>query len=196
MNQQGSESDSQDQRDVTRLIQAADEGDQVAAGDLLRLIYQDLKRVAQAKLRNERVEHTLQATDLVHEAYLRLVKPGEKQDWENRTHFFSAAAETMRRVLIDHARQKKSQKRGGDWGRVPFPEDWIPNEKRADELLQLEAALQEFEKVEPDKTSLVKLRYFARLTNAEAAAALGISTATAERHWRFARAWLKDAMGS
>jgi len=179
--------------DVTRLLDAAHAGDPQAAAALLPLVYAELRALAAARLAAERPGQTLQATALVHEAYLRLVDGGAGRDWDGRAHFFAAAAEAMRRILIDRARARQSQKRGGDRRRVELHAGALvapPADAAADELLALDDALRQFELEDPAKAQLVKLRYFAGLSIQEAAAALGISPATAKRHWIYARSWL------
>jgi len=185
---------------VTRLILAAVErGDARAASDLLPLVYQELRRLAAQRLAREQPGQTLQATALVHEAYLRLVGTGGGASalrWDGRAHFFAAAAEAMRRILIDNARRKKRVKHGGDRDRQDLdalePADLaeISTGVAGDDLLALDEALERFAKIDPAKAELVKLRYFAGLTLEEAGRMLGISPATADRHWAFARAWL------
>jgi RNA polymerase sigma factor (TIGR02999 family) len=159
----------------------------------LPLVYDELRKLAAQKLAQEKPGQTLEATALVHEAYLRLVDDDTPQTWDSRGHFFAAAAEAMRRILIDQARHKHSQKQGGGRRRVDLDAAALlaaPEEHAADELLALDEALQQFENEEPLKARLVKLRYFAGLSLAEAAEVLGISTATAKRHWIYARSWL------
>jgi RNA polymerase sigma factor (TIGR02999 family) len=176
--------------DVTRLLDAAAAGDRQAAADLLPLVYDELRRLAAARLANERPDHTLDATALVHEAYLRLVGSADGQRWAGRTHFFSTAATAIRRILVDHARARRADKRGGAAARVPL--DAVPAAPEPDaELLALDEALNRLAERDPTKARLVELRYFAGLTGDEAATALGISPATADRHWAFARAWLQ-----
>jgi RNA polymerase sigma factor (TIGR02999 family) len=177
--------------DLTRLINAAQEGDRQAAADLLPLIYDELRRLAAAKMAGEAPGHTLNATALVHEAYVRLV--GERQ-FADRSHFFRAAAEAMRRILIDHARQKRRIRHGGDRERIPLSDVAVAAEAPAEELLALNEALDRFAVKDPLKAELVKLRYFVGLSEAEAAVALGISRATASRYWTYARAWLINAL--
>ncbi|HKB01566.1 MAG TPA: ECF-type sigma factor [Gemmataceae bacterium] len=180
--------------DVTRLLDAAAAGDPRAAADLLPLVYDELRKLAAARMAEENPGHTLQATALVHEAYVRLVGDRSAGDgFDNRGHFFAAAAEAMRRILIDRARQRQSQKRGGDMARVDIEDAArlaAPDEQTADDLLALDEALQQFELEDPAKARLVKLRYFAGLSIQEAADALGISPATAKRQWIYARSWL------
>jgi RNA polymerase sigma factor (TIGR02999 family) len=173
--------------DVTRLLDAAAAGDRQAAADLLPAVYEELRALAAARLAGERGGHTLQPTALVHEAYLRLV--GD-QRFEHRGHFFAAAAEAMRRILIDHARKKATRKRGGAGGRVDFDPETFAAPDRPDDLLALDEALQLLERDEPQVAALVKLRYFAGFTIPEAAEALGVSPRTADAWWAFAKAWL------
>jgi RNA polymerase sigma factor (TIGR02999 family) len=172
--------------DVTHILQAIDAGDPHAAGQLLPLVYDELRRLAAAQMAREKPDHTLDATALVHEAYLRLV--GD-QHFANRRHFFAAAAEAMRRILVDAARRKRRPKHGGDRRRVAL-DDVLSLAEPPDDLVDLDDALTRLAAEEPRKAELVKLRYFAGLTVPEAAQALGISLATAERDWTFARVWL------
>jgi RNA polymerase sigma factor (TIGR02999 family) len=181
--------------EVTRLLSAVEQGDLRAGERLLPLVYDELRRLAAQKLAQEKAGQTLQATALVHEAYVRLVESEETAEcgeprWESRGHFFAAAAEAMRRILIDRARKKRSAKRGG--GRKQLDIDAIDLATRAtpDELLALDDALARLAREDPAAARLVELRYFAGLTVVEAGKALGMSTATAYRHWRYARAWL------
>jgi RNA polymerase sigma factor (TIGR02999 family) len=167
-----------------------DSGDSSASAELLPLVYDELRKLAAAKLAQEKPGQTLQATALVHEVYLRLVGPNDAQNWEGRGHFFAAAAEAMRRILVDMARRKGRAKRGGDIQRFDVDVDNLVIEETSEEILALDLALAELARDQPAKAELVKLRYFAGLTSAEAAAALNISTATADRYWRYARAWL------
>jgi RNA polymerase sigma factor (TIGR02999 family) len=176
--------------DVTRLIEAAQMGDRQAATDLLPLVYDELRKLAAAKMAGEAPGHTLDATALVHEAYVRLV--GDRP-FADRKHFFRVAAEAMRQILIDHARQKRRIRHGGDRERVPLS-DVVAAEAPAEALLALDEALDRFAARDPVKAELVKLRYFAGLSEKEAAAALGISRATASRFWAYARAWLINAL--
>lgn len=177
--------------DVTQILAAIDAGDLQAAGQLLPLVYEELRRIAAAQMAHERPGQTLNATALVHEAYLRLV--GE-QHFANRSHFFRVAAEAMRRILIDQARRKQRIKHGGQHKRVPLSDVASAAEAPTEELLALDTALDRFAAVDPIKAELVKLRYFAGLNEEEAAAALGISRATASRYWNYARAWLINAL--
>ena len=186
--------------DVTHILSAIEQGDPHAAEQLLPLVYDELRKLAAQRLAQEKPGQTLQATALVHEAYLRLVRPrtsGESERpadraWDSRGHFFAAAAEAMRRILVDQARRKRSGKRGGDRHRVELDASLLaePDDQAADDLLALDEALKEFERLEPLKARLVQLRYFAGLSIEEAARTLGISPATAKRHWVFARSWL------
>jgi RNA polymerase sigma factor (TIGR02999 family) len=184
--------------EATRLMEEMRDGDPHAAAKLLPLVYDELRHLARAQMAQERPGHTLQATALVHDAYLRLLD-GASDRWNNRRHFFAAAAEAMRRILIEHARRKKSLKRGGERKRVEvddeLPEITSPCET-IDDLLCLDEALDRLSAEEPDKAELVKLLYFAGLNLEEAATTMGISRTTAYRQWIFARAWLCDAMSS
>ena len=180
----------EDDRDnVTCVLDAASEGDMQAAEDLIPLVYGELRKLATRRLRQEAEAHTLQATALVHEAYLRLL-PGEPQ-WHGRKHFFCAAAEAMRRILIDRARQRKALRHGGELQRTDFVEDIIAVPAvKDDEILAINEILDRFAQIHPRKAEVVKMRYFVGMTIEEAAEALGISTPTAKRDWIFARAWL------
>jgi RNA polymerase sigma factor (TIGR02999 family) len=175
--------------DVTRILEAIGDGDQQALEKLLPLVYDELRRLAAANLARESPGQTLQATALVHEAYLKLVGTSEPR-FETRGHFFTAAAEAMRRILIDRARSKGRQKRGGKARRLELHELDLALPPPDDDLLALDEALARLEQEDRPKAELVKLRFFAGLSVEQAAAALGISRATADRYWRFARAWL------
>jgi RNA polymerase sigma factor (TIGR02999 family) len=175
--------------EVTRILDQIQQGDPHASDQLLPLVYEELRKLAAAKLAQESPGHTLQPTALVHEAYLRLVDGNEAQGWDSRGHFFAAAAEAMRRILVESARRKKAVKHGGGKQRVPLEEFHRVTES-PDDLLDLDGALTRFAAEEPDKARLVQLRFFAGLSIPDAAASLGISQATAERWWTFARAWL------
>ena len=175
--------------DVTRLLTAIDQGDPHAAADLLPLVYDELRRLAARRLAQEQAGQTLEPTALVHEAYLRLVGGGPPRDWNGRGHFFAAAAEAMRRILVDAARRKLAGKRGANPRRQPLDGLCAPGPD--EELLALDEALRKLAAVDPPKARLVELRYFAGLTGEQAAAALGISPTTADRHWAYARAWLQ-----
>lgn len=165
------------------------EGEVRAAEELLPLVYEELRRLAAARMKNEAIEHTLQPTALVHEAYLRLLR-SEPQSWDNRRHFFSAAAEAMRRILIEHARSRDRLKHGGEWNREPLGEIAVSPDVDLAEIIAVHEVLEEFEREMPDKAELVKLRYFAGLDEVTAAETLGISRPTASRWWTFSRAWL------
>src|SRR5262245_44664041 len=178
--------------EVTRILSAIEQGDPSAAEQLLPLVYDELRMLAAQRLAREKPGQTLQATALVHEVYLRLVDVETAQRWDSRGHFFAAAAEAMRRILVDHARQRRSQRRGGAAKRhslasldaaIPAPDE---------ELLAVDEALQRLHQLDPAKAELVKLRYFAGMTIPEAAQALGISVPTANRYWAYARAWLHE----
>lgn len=173
--------------DVTRILEAIYAGDPQAVDQLLPLVYEELRTLAAQRLAHEKPGQTLQATALVHEAFLRLV--GE-QRFDGRHHFFAAAAEAMRRILIDRARSKASVRRGGARRRIPIDEIRLATETSSDDLLDIDEALGRLAKLDPTRAELVKLRFFAGLTMPEAAATLGLSVATAERYWAFARAWL------
>jgi RNA polymerase sigma factor (TIGR02999 family) len=176
--------------EVTRLLDAAAAGDPKAAAHLLPLVYDELRKLAAARLAAERPGQTLQATALVHEAYLRLVGQGDNAGWNGRGHFFGAAAEAMRRILVELARRKGRVQHGGSLHRVELEDVPAVGDSQADDLLALDDALAALARVEPLKAEVVKLRYFAGLTIDETAACLGISPATAKRHWAVARAWL------
>jgi RNA polymerase sigma factor (TIGR02999 family) len=176
--------------DVTQILARIDHGDSAAAAELLPLVYDELRKLAAQKMAHEQPGQTLQATALVHEAYLRLVDGAPVQDWNCRGHFFGAAAEAMRRILIEQARRKDRLKHGGALDRHVLAEVAAPENDAVFDLLDLDAALSKLEQDEPQKAQLVKLRYFAGLSIDEAAAALGLSPATAKRHWAYARAWL------
>ena len=181
--------------DVTRILSAINTGDAKAAAELLPLVYDELRKLAAARMATEQPGQTLQATALVHEAYLRLVGTEAGAHWDGRAHFFAAAAEAMRRILIDRARRKQRPKHGGDRQRTNLDELTAPraNDPAAD-LLALDEALTGLAQVEPRKAELVKLRYYAGLTLEEAAACLGISAARAKRDWALAKAWLFAAL--
>jgi len=180
--------------DVTQILSRIDAGDPTAADQLLPLVYEELKKLAAAKLAHEKPGQTLQATALVHEAYLRLVGPtGDGQQWNNRGHFFCSAAEAMQRILVDNARRKRRPKHGGDRDRVDM-EDFPMTDERADQLVALEEALEKLAAESPEKANLVRLRYFAGLSHQDAANALSISRATADRHWAYAKVFLHSEM--
>jgi RNA polymerase sigma factor (TIGR02999 family) len=179
--------------DVSHLLNAIDRGDRHAADQLLPLVYDELRRLAAQKLAPEKPGQTLQPTALVHEAWLRLVGDAEPR-WENRGHFFAAAAEAMRRILVDQARRRKAQKRGGTARRVPWDDRFAVADPQDDELLALDEALAELERHDPQAAQLVKLRYFSGLTHQQAAESLGISRRVADRVWAVAKAWLYQRM--
>jgi RNA polymerase sigma factor (TIGR02999 family) len=180
--------------DVTRILLNVERGDPSAAEHLLTLVYDELRQLAAQKLAQEKPGQTLQATALVHEAYLRLVEPETGRHWNGRTHFFRAAAEAMQRILVDRARRKQSQKRGGSWKRVELEAVADVAEDPSDDVVAINDALERFARHDPVKADLVKLRYFAGLSVEEAAHLLGISRATADRYWRYARTWLYCAL--
>jgi RNA polymerase sigma factor (TIGR02999 family) len=180
--------------DVTRILSQIESGDPSAAELLIPLVYDELRKLAAARLAHEQPGQTLQATALVHDAYLRLVDVEQAQRWNSRGHFFAAAAEAMRRILIERARGKGRAKRGGDWRRVNFEELDAATSLSPDQLVALDDALERLAKLDAHAGELVKLRYFAGLGLDQAAEALGISTATAYRHWAYARAWLQTEL--
>jgi RNA polymerase sigma factor (TIGR02999 family) len=173
---------------MSRVLSAIGEGDPRAADQLLPLVYSELRKLAAQKLAQEKAGQTLQATALVHEAYLRLVDTDIAPQWNNRGHFFAAAATAMRHILIDNARRKLTNKHGGDRQRQPL--EGLAAPVPDEELLALDEALKKLGTLEPEKARLVELRYFAGLTGEQAAEVLGISPTTADRHWAYARAWL------
>ena len=176
--------------EISQILSQIESGDPTAAEQLLPLVYDELKKLAAAHLAREKPGQTLQATALVHEAYLKLVNTEQAQRWDSRGHFFAAAAEAMRRILVDAARRRASHKRGGNRGRVDLLDQ--PASFGADQidLLALNEALRKLEAEQPDKAQLVNLRYFAGCSLEQAAEILGISRATAQRHWTYAKAWL------
>jgi RNA polymerase sigma factor (TIGR02999 family) len=176
--------------DVTRILESAQRGDLKAAEELLPLVYDELRRLAAARMAQEAPGHTLQPTALVHEAWLRLAGKDAEAHFQNRAHFFGAAAEAMRRILVDRAREKQALKRGGKRERVELDGLELPSPMPDDELLALDEALDRLATVDTRAAEIVKLCFFVGLTQAEAAQALGVSLATAERVWGFARAWL------
>jgi RNA polymerase sigma factor (TIGR02999 family) len=182
--------------DVTRILDEAVRGDARAAGRLLPLVYEELRKLATQRIAREAPGQTLQATDLVHEAYLRLVDvEGSRQRWDGRGHFFAAAAEAMRRILVDNARHKQSLKGGGGRRRVDLAGIELAVDAPAVDVLALDEALERLGRDHRRKADLVKLRFFAGLTNEEAAQALGISTSTADNDWAYARCWLRVELG-
>ena len=180
--------------DITCILSALEQGDPSAAERLLLLVYGELRQLAAQQLAREKPGQTLQATALVHEAYLRLVDVEKAQQWDSRRHFFAAAAEAMRRILVEKARQKKCLKSGGNRKRVPLADVDVAVPMPGDDLLALDEALTRLAAVKPIVADLVKLRFFTGTTMDEAAHMLGISPATAARHWNYARAWLFQAI--
>jgi RNA polymerase sigma factor (TIGR02999 family) len=186
--------------DVTRILSAAVQGDPHAADRLLPLVYDELRRLAAQRLAQEKPGQTLQPTALVHEAYLRLVAAprqgeGEEIQWDTRGHFFAAAAEAMRRILVESARRKKRAKHGGDRQRVDLDEQDVPVRPPPDEIVALDEALTRLVGEDPEAAKVVQLHFFAGLSIEQAAEALGVSRATAYRQWAYARAWLRCAIG-
>jgi RNA polymerase sigma factor (TIGR02999 family) len=180
--------------EVTQLLSDLARGDAHAAGQLLPLVYEELRQLAAARLAREAPGNTLTATALVHEAYLRLVGPADAARWDSRGHFFAAAAEAMRRILVDAARRKRTEKHGGGRRRVALADVPADPEDADERLLALDAALTRLAAEDPVAARVVELRHFAGLSIEDAAAALGLSRATAYRHWTYARAWLRDAL--
>jgi RNA polymerase sigma factor (TIGR02999 family) len=178
--------------EVTRILHAIAQGDAQASDQLLPLVYDELRKLAAQRMAQEAPGQTLEATALVHEAYIRLVDVEKAQHWDSRGHFFAAAAEAMRRILVENARRKHRQKRGGDRERLDLLEGDLVLEPPDDEMLALDEALSLLAESEPRMANLVKLRYFAGLTIEEAASALEISERTAKRDWLYARAWLRQ----
>jgi RNA polymerase sigma factor (TIGR02999 family) len=186
--------------EVTRILSAIEQGDPQAAAQLLPLVYGELRKLAAQKLAQERPGpgQTLQATALVHEAYVRLIGSGDEADqprWHNRRHFFAAAAEAMRRILIENARRKESRKHGGGWRHQNVDAEALVAPEPNLDLLALDAALQRLAEHDPVKAKLVELRYFGGLTGDQAAAVLGMSASSADRHWVYTRAWLRRELG-
>jgi RNA polymerase sigma factor (TIGR02999 family) len=181
--------------DATRILSAIDQGDPAAAEELLPLVYEELRKLAAQRLARERPGQTLQATALVHEAYLSLVGPSGAGRFAGRGHFFAAAATAMRRILIERARHKQRRIHGGGRRKIDLTLDDLPAPEPGEDLLALDAALEKLAGLDPVKACLVELRYFAGLTGDQAAEILGISPSTADRHWTFARAWLRREEG-
>jgi RNA polymerase sigma factor (TIGR02999 family) len=181
--------------DVTRILPAIEQGDPKAAELLLPLVYDELRRLAAQRLAHEKPGQTLQATALVHEAYLRLVDGMQVQGWDSRGHFFAAAAEAMRRILVDNARRKGGAKRGRGRARVVLDLDKLATPERADDLIALDEALGQLAQTDPQTAELVKLRFFAGLSVKQSAELLGISPRTADLRWAYARAWLFERLG-
>jgi RNA polymerase sigma factor (TIGR02999 family) len=180
--------------EVTRILSAIDQGDPHAAEQLLPLVYDELRKLAAQKLAQEKPGQTIQATALVHEAYLRLVDGEPSRHWNNRAHFFRAAAQAMRYILVDRAREKQSQKRGGAWRRVELDSQAAVADEPAEGVMAVHEALERFAQHDPVKAELVQLRYFGGLSVEEAADVLQISRATADRYWRYAKTWLYCAL--
>lgn len=176
--------------DVTRILSQIESGNPSAAEQLLPLVYDELRKLAAARLAQEKPGQTLQATALVHEAYLRLADAGKDQHWNSRGHFFGAAAEAMRRILVENARRRETIKRGGDLERVEIPDLVSSAISESLDFLALDEALRKLELEHPEKARLVKLRFFVGCSLEETAEFLGVSRATAQRHWAYARAWL------
>ena len=176
--------------DVTQILQQIDSGDPSAAEQLLPLVYDELRKLAAARMAQESLDHTLQPTALVHEAYLRLVDVEKVQHWNSRGHFFGAAAEAMRRIMVERARARKAARAGGGQHRVPLDGLQVASPEPQWDLLAIDAALEQLERVDPQAGEIVKLRYFVGMTIPEAAAALGVSPSTVDRQWAWARAWL------
>ncbi len=180
--------------EVTQILEAIEAGDPRAASELLPLVYDALRQLAAARLADEKAGQSLQPTALVHEAYLRLVGDGQARDWNGRGHFFAAAAEAMRRILINRARDKNRLKRGGQRNRVDLDAITDPATAPDEDLLDLDEALDRLAGANPQAAELVKLKFYAGLTQREAAASLGLAARSADRLWAFARAWLIDAL--
>ncbi len=176
--------------EVTRILSAIEQGDPSAADQLLPLVYDELRQLAAHKLAHESPGQTLQATALVHEAYLRLVDVDKAQHWDSRRHFFAAAAQAMRRILVERARRQRTEKHGGSRQRIDLDDVEVAADTRSPDLLALDEALTRLTAEDPVKAQLVTLRYFAGLSVQEAADTLGISRATADRYWSYARIWL------
>lgn len=181
--------------DVTKLLNAIADGNTLMAGQLLPLVYDELREMAERKIAHEPDGDAPDPTSLVHEVYLRLFRPDGNLRWESRQHFFIAAAQTMRRILVDKARHKRRLKRGGAWRRIDFDQVQPAAEPAfRDDLLEIDEAIQAFALAEPQKAELVKLRFYAGLSVEEAGKALGMSRATADRYWAYARAWLYERL--
>jgi RNA polymerase sigma factor (TIGR02999 family) len=180
--------------EVTRILQSLEAGNPQAAEELLPLVYDELRKLAAARMAREKPGRTLSATSLVHEAYVRLVDVEQAQAWSSRGHFFAAAAVGMRRILVEQARSRQRRKRGGERRRLPLEDIELPPGIPADDLLALDEALSRLELEDPQKAQVVQLRFFAGMKHEDVADTLGISAVTARRHWRYARAWLRRAM--
>lgn len=180
--------------DVTRILASIESGDARAANELLPLVYEQLRRIAKQHMAQERADHTLQATALVHEAYLKLIG-GEDLRWANRAHFYSAAAEAMRRILVDHARKRGRVKRGGDRQRVPLRSVDLAVQQDSSEILALDQAIGRLQKEDERMHRVVMLRFFAGLSIEDTASVMDVSSRTVKREWTFARAWLYRVLG-
>lgn len=182
--------------DVTRILSQIESGDPLAAEHLLPLVYDELRKLAAVKMSQEKPGHTLQATALVHDAYLRLVEVEREQHWNSRGHFFAAAAEAMRRILVDQARRRKAAKRGGEAQREELHESAITTGRTIEELLAVDDQLDRLNEIDPAAAKLVKLRFFVGLNMTEVAEALGISVRSAHDIWTYARAWLRQRISA
>ncbi|MEM6691954.1 MAG: ECF-type sigma factor [Planctomycetota bacterium] len=182
--------------DVTEIIERIENGDSKASANLLPPVYEELRKLAAVRMRSERLEHTLTPTALVHEAFVRLVRHDQSQQWHGRGHFFSAAAEAMRRILIEHARKKDAAKRGGGVQKISLIDTWLAEQSNRKELLEVDDALRELEKTDAQAATLVKLRFFVGMTNRQAADNLNISARKADMLWAYARAWLKRELSN
>jgi len=181
--------------DVTQILYEMEQGDTASAEKLLPLVYEELRKLATVRLANEAPGQTLQPTELVHEAYVRMVDNDRVQRWDSRAHFFAAVAESMRRILVDRARRKLRPKHAGDRKRIELQQDYsAADDAKSRQLLALSEALEQLEQEDRPKAELVKLRYFAGMSLEEAASAMGISLATASRHWTYSKAWLRSAL--
>ena len=182
--------------DVTQILRQIESGDPTASEQLLPLVYDELRKLAAARLASEQPGQTLQATALVHEAYVRLVDGANAQRWNSRGHFFAAAAESMRRILVDQARKKRTLRRGGSAKRITLAEVQPAGVAPDEDIVALDEALRRLDQIDASKAKLVSLRYFAGLSIPQAAKVLGVSVTTANRHWAYARAWLHEELRS
>jgi len=179
--------------DVTRMLIDWSGGDRDAAARLMPLVYEELRRLARQYLQRERPDHTLQATGLVHEAYLRMVDQ-TASTWQNRAHFLGVAAQVMRRILVDYARSHRAEKRGGNWDKIAFDDAFAPSDERGIDLIALDDALKDLLALDPRQSQIVELRFFGGLTNEEVGEVLQVSPRTVKREWRMAKAWLHRAI--